>query len=313
MLTWETTRGRKMTDYILEGTPIQISEAKKGETIHGLLQDNSPTLKICAYCEKEPITPPRYRYCSKECVDSSVRERERSRPYVEYRRRYGLIRKQRPGIRARINMLQNKRLKVKRLERKANCVICEEKICELHLRKYCSGCSPRNKEKGICKECGINKIGFGRNKYCDPCATDPEIVKERERMFGRKNYYKYKQEKFKALSEGDKLVRRLRTALRAVVRKHVGEEEIKRSGCFRLLPYTPVEFIQHLAKDWPDGFPKDITNYHIDHITPINHYKQNGELETMENVVEVFSLENLRLIPAFENLSKGAKVIPCGE
>ena len=311
MLTWETTRGRKMTDYILEGTPIQISEAKKGETIHGLLQDNSPTLKICAYCKKEPITPPRYKYCSKECVDGSVRERERSKPYVEYRRRYGSIRKQRPGIRARTNMLQNKRLKVKRLARKANCAICKEKICELHLRKYCSGCSPKNKEKGICKECGINKIGHGRNTYCEPCATDPEIKKERERMYGRKNYHKYKEEKYlrSAMSPGEALVRRLRTAVRGVVRRYLADGEVRAYGCFKHLPYTPVEFIDSLAKDWPNGFPKDMENYHIDHVIPVNHYKEKGELETMEGIMKCFALENLRLISAFDNLSKGKKVI----
>ena len=134
-------------------------------------------------------------------------------------------------------------------------------------------------------------------------------------MYGRKNYHKYREEKHlrSALSQGEILVRRMRTAVRAVVRKYLAEGEPKTYGCFKLLPYTPVEFIEHLAVDWPDGFPKDMENYHIDHIIPINHYKESGELETMENIVEAFALENLRLIPAFENLSKGAKVIPCGE
>ena len=271
--------------------------------------------KMCNQCEEMPVVPPRYRYCSEECYWSAVKEREKSREYAEKRKTYLRRHRAKPEVRKRTNMLQNKRLGVKRLARKANCAVCGEKICELRLRKYCSGCNPKNKEKGICKECGINKIGHGRNTYCEPCATDPEIKKERERMYGRKNYHKYKEEKYltTALTPGEILVRRMRTAVRAVMRKYLAEGEPKTYGCFKLLPYTPVEFIEHLAVDWPDGFPKDMENYHIDHIIPINHYKESGELETMENIVEAFALENLRLIPAFENLSKGAKVISCGE
>ena len=266
-------------------------------------------LLICFNCEKESVTQPHIRYCSKECVDEAIKKRAKTKSYVEFRKQYHKERDARPEIRKRKNELQNKRLKVGRLARKPDCLTCGEKIDELNQRQYHFRCNPRNQEKGICRDCGVNKIGHGRRAYCEPCATDPEMVKERERLYGRRNYHKYKQEKFKALSEGDKLVRRLRTALRAVVRKHVGEEEIKRSGCFRLLPYTPVEFIQHLSKDWPNGFPKDMENYHIDHVIPVNHYKEKGELETMEGIMKCFALENLRLIPAFDNLSKGKKVI----
>ena len=83
-------------------------------------------------------------------------------------------------------------------------------------------------------------------------------------------------------------------------------------GAMRILPYTPVQLVNHLGRDWPNGFPKDIENYDIDHIIPLNHYKQEGELESVENIVKAFALENLRLITQHENRTKRAKVIECG-
>jgi hypothetical protein len=268
-------------------------------------------LLICFNCEKESVTQPHIRYCSKECVDEAIKKRAKTKSYVEFRKQYHKERDARPEIRKRKNELQNKRLKVGRLARKPDCLTCGEKIDELNQRQYHFRCNPRNQEKGICRDCGVNKIGHGRRAYCEPCATDPEMVKERERLYGRRNYHKYKEEKYlrSAMSPGEALVRRLRTAVRGVVRRYLVEGEVRTYGCFRQLPYTPVEFIQHLSKDWPNGFPENITNYHIDHVIPVNHYKEKGELETMEGIMKCFALENLRLIPAFDNLSKGKKVI----
>ena len=151
--------------------------------------------------------------------------------------------------------------------------------------KLCSHCkNPIPKERGK------------KAKYCgDRCRVDAQVYR-------RKNI------------PTNNLCRRLRGQIRKVMIKHVDGGEIKTYGSFRNLPYTPVEFIEHLAKDWPNGFPKDIENYHIDHIKPLNHYKLEGKLETEEDVVKAFALENLRLIPASENLSrprksKGTKVL----
>jgi len=287
--------------------PIMWEEI--GET--SLMIYKMTSFHLCHNCRIKPKGEHRNRYCD-ECHDKHCDKEGnlliiRKQYYREYRAR--------PEVVERRNRLQNKRLKVKRLAQKSDCLVCGEKIDELYQRNYHIKCNPRNQEKGVCKDCGVNKIGHGRNKYCDPCATDPEIVKERERMYGRRNYHKHKEEKYRvaALPPGEALVRRLRTAVRGVVRRYLAEGEIRVYGCFKHLPYTPVEFIDNLAEDWPDGFPKDMENYHIDHIIPINHYKLEGKLETMEGIIEAFALENLRLIPAFDNLSKGAKVIPCGE
>jgi len=139
--------------------------------------------------------------------------------------------------------------------------------------KLCSHCkNPIPKERGK------------KAKYCgDRCRVDAQVYR-------RKNI------------PTNNLCARLRKAVRKVMIKHLDGGGIK--GSFRNLPYTQVEFIEHLAKDWPNGFPKDIENYHIDHIKPLNHYKLEGKLETEEDVVKAFALENLRLISASENLSR---------
>jgi len=151
-------------------------------------------------------------------------------------------------------------------------------------------------DRKICECCKEKPKGFGKTRYCDECSVFMHGPGRVRRTFTTLQL----------------MEKRLACQIRRILRLYVKEERVRMSEYFDRLGYTPVEFLNHLAEDWPDGFPEDIENYHIDHIIPINHYKLEGELENMEDIVKCFALENLRLIPAFDNLSKGKKVIECG-
>ncbi len=78
------------------------------------------------------------------------------------------------------------------------------------------------------------------------------------------------------------------------------------SGCFRNLPYTKAELASHLLSTLPDGYTEaDIPNLHIDHIRPVSSFNLTGEPD--DEFQSCWALSNLRLIPAEDNLSKGAK------
>lgn len=186
------------------------------------------------------------------------------------------------------------------------CVVCE-RIVPKRMRgsgrqkKYCSIRCKRQRDadrrrikaaklKPLCKVCNERPIAYRRRSYCShECC----------RRFWNK-----------PKTASDRLVDRIRKQIRRNLVKHVKGNTPY--GAMRLLPYTPIELVDHLARDWPDGFPQDIENYDIDHIIPINHYKQQGRLESVENIVECFALENLRLITQHENRSKRDRVIECG-
>ena len=172
------------------------------------------------------------------------------------------------------------------------CVICERIIPKRMKgsgsQKIC--CSIRCKP--LCKVCKRKPVAYRRRSYCSHECSYVMIL---ERNIPK--------------TTSDRLVDRLRKQVRRVLIACVKGTPY---GALRLLPYTAVELINRLAEDWPDGFPEDIENYDIDHIIPINHYKQQGILENVEGVVECFALENLRLITQHENRTKRDKVIECG-
>jgi len=101
---------------------------------------------------------------------------------------------------------------------------------------------------------------------------------------------------------GFALVKRTRWMVRDCLRSGA-------SGCFRNLPYTKDELVEHLLSTLPDGYTAedalDGNKLHIDHIRPISSYNLTGEIDA--DFLDCWSLENLRLLPAAENISKGNK------
>ncbi len=64
--------------------------------------------------------------------------------------------------------------------------------------------------------------------------------------------------------------------------------------------------IEHLKP-----FPKDIENYHIDHICPLvsfNFVNKDGSIN-LEEVKKAWSPENLQWLTAEENIKKGSKIL----
>ena len=82
-------------------------------------------------------------------------------------------------------------------------------------------------------------------------------------------------------------------------------------GAMRHLGYSIQELIEHwIERDYPNGLPEDWadgTKYHIDHIESTYDALHSKEDITMEDVIHHNRMENLRLVPALENMQKGRK------
>lgn len=99
-----------------------------------------------------------------------------------------------------------------------------------------------------------------------------------------------------------------------VKRACVQANSSRRSGCkpagfFRHMPYTVDEFVDHLISTIPEGYSvKDAADgsvLHIDHIRPVSSFNLTGHVD--DKFLDCWSLGNLRLIPAGENLQKSNK------
>jgi len=80
-------------------------------------------------------------------------------------------------------------------------------------------------------------------------------------------------------------------------------------GFFRHMPYTQEEFVRHLLSTLPVGYTEadacDGNKLHIDHIRPISSFNLTGDVD--DEFKACWALENLRLLPARDNMVKGAK------
>lgn len=77
-------------------------------------------------------------------------------------------------------------------------------------------------------------------------------------------------------------------------------------GFFRHMPYSQDEFVQHLVSTLPQGYSKDDicdgAKLHIDHIRPVCSFNLTDKVD--QEFLDCWALENLRLLPASENLRK---------
>lgn len=80
-------------------------------------------------------------------------------------------------------------------------------------------------------------------------------------------------------------------------------------GFFRHMPYSQDEFVRHLISTLPEGYTEsdvcDGRKLHIDHIRPVCSFDLTGDVD--DEFLKCWALENLRMIPAHENLKKSGK------
>lgn len=122
------------------------------------------------------------------------------------------------------------------------------------------------------------------------------IAKNREKVRARKRAYnnrKYKEDKH------HKAIVFMRRQLSGLFAGKKGRTE-------NLLGYTRDDLVSHIESNFEDGMSWDnYGEWHIDHITPISHFLKEGN--DMPHVVH--ALGNLQPLWAFDNLSKGARLL----
>lgn len=145
----------------------------------------------------------------------------------------------------------------------------------------------------------IRAIENARNKECRAARLEAErryIEKNRDKVRERKREYnrrKYKTDK------RHKAILFMRRQLADFLAGKKGRTE-------DLLGYTRDDLVQHMESLFHDGMSWDNHGeWHIDHITPISHFLKEGK----DAPHVVHALENLQPLWAFDNLSKGAKLL----
>jgi hypothetical protein len=101
----------------------------------------------------------------------------------------------------------------------------------------------------------------------------------------------------------DKLTRRLRSYIRDAVAM-----EYRSCSAINLLGCDLISFKKHIESQWTDGMSWENHNYwgwHLDHIRPCASF----DLKDPKQQSKCFHYTNLQPLWAYENLSKGAKIL----
>ncbi len=164
-----------------------------------------------------------------------------------------------------------------------------------------------NKAISICKKHGETPHYFRRGKLfgCILCqAKQMKALNQTDRM---KKYYRNKSRKDRQTKIG-LYKSRLRNLLNNAYRRHLSKSGVvKRRGCFRYLPYSPIQLKDHLEKIRESQQNKcpicdasyDLVGFNIDHIVPL----ATGRVE--KEILELFNISNLSLLCPGCNRAKG--------
>lgn len=132
-------------------------------------------------------------------------------------------------------------------------------------------------------------------------------IKEKKRIYDQN--YKDRRNKLRAIRRQKDMAyvlnNRMRAALNARLKRGVKGGRVWN----QLVGYSVDELIKRLKKTVPDGYKwEDVFNgsLHIDHINPVAVH--NYEKPEDEDFKRCWSLENLQLLPATENLQKRCKI-----
>lgn len=195
-------------------------------------------------------------------------------------------------------------------------------------KKKCYACS-MELDKSMFHRCASKKDGL--QSKCKSCANkikkewrekNPERVRDYNSKWQKENpdlvaakskrwYSKNKQklaEKAKHKLRTDpayNLANRLRCRLRGILR----DRAFPRSGTTeRLVGCSYDELVSHIEKQFTDGMSwENMSEWHIDHVVPLASAKNQEEMENL------FHYSNLQPLWAYDNKSKGAKLITKGE
>ena len=135
-----------------------------------------------------------------------------------------------------------------------------------------------------------------------------EKHKEEKKLYDQK--YKEKRNKRSRIRRKTDFTFRLNDLIGRAIRQ-IKNPSIKKGQCWiKLLPYTLIELKKHLKNTLPGGYSwNDFMQgkLHIDHILPIAIFKYEKAEDLAFQIC--WGLDNLRLLPAKENMRKKARLI----
>jgi len=161
-----------------------------------------------------------------------------------------------------------------------------------------------NKVLARCKIHGVcpHYLSKGKITGCVECVR--LFNKNKPVTDAKREYDRQKQRRYRSTTLGLYTSR-----LRSYLRSFLG----RKKGCFRHLPYSPQQLRDHLDSIRQNqnnccpgcGASYGENNFHIDHVIPIS------TANTQQDILDLFSLENLSLLCPACNLVKGSKIEGC--
>tara|TARA_R110000796_G_scaffold8930_3_gene30737 strand:+ start:4002 stop:4613 length:612 start_codon:yes stop_codon:yes gene_type:complete len=172
--------------------------------------------------------------------------------------------------------------------------------CKPCRRAYQSELGKKNRARNLIRERAYRSTPEGkemmrkaREKYVE---NNREEIRTRKRLWERNR---------RATSPGYRLRQSTSVAISIYLKSN---GSYKTGSCWSVLPYTPEELIEHLAKQFRDGMTLD--NYgsvwEVDHIFPQSLLLYDSY--DHPNFARCWALDNLQPLTLFENRSKGNKV-----
>jgi len=161
-----------------------------------------------------------------------------------------------------------------------------------------------NKVLSTCKVHGkaIHYYKDGQIKQCVKCnqISNAKMMKTEK----AKKYNKEWKEKYRQTPIGQ-----YKSRIRSLFRSAVKNKDKSESGCFKNLPYTPIQltnFLENIKKQQNNLCPicknsYEKVGYNIEHIVPL------AKAKTEEEVINLFGLWNLSLMCPNCNFSKGKR------
>ena len=190
----------------------------------------------------------------------------------------------------------------------------------------CKKCGAEREARERCKPCRREYLAKNRARILE--RTAEYRAKNRARILERKAEYRAKNREMilerKAEYRAKNKARIARSACEHKKRRRQSDPSysmhvnISRSvrrglnghvyGAFRHLPYTKEQLYARLITTLPPGYTeadiRDGRKLHIDHIRPVSSFNLTGEVD--DEFLACWALDNLQLLPAAENLAKGA-------
>lgn len=229
---------------------------------------------------------PNARYCSEECVKDACKLRLSPMPPRKECLQCGsLFQSRRPEAKFCGTLCKHRAAHVKR--RPGSSAFRERRLCDECGAPFVARTSTR-------RYCGVNcrhaaKLVSGR-------ASNTENARRYRREYpDRYREYDRKRNECPIFHSRSRISKRICGALRDV-------GAVKSSRTFDMLGYTPQELADHLERQFANGMGwHNRGQWHIDHIVPIS------TAETVEDVIALNQLSNLRPLWACENLAKNSK------